>query len=141
VSTGAKEDESSTGCIWAVGFHHVTARSWLARILKLMNRILLKFSHFFSGCSKPRITETADTEPADMRAHLYYNPLRHLELLAQLLSVNYKTMDIICKHEKCQLKFNKIMNSIEISGTECKGTGEYYQKAHIRNNKTCFNHV
>jgi hypothetical protein len=29
VSTGAKEDESSTGRIWAAGFHHVTAGSRL----------------------------------------------------------------------------------------------------------------
>jgi hypothetical protein len=31
MSTGAKEDESSTGRSWAAGFHHVTARSLLAR--------------------------------------------------------------------------------------------------------------
>jgi hypothetical protein len=39
VSTGANKDESSTGRIWAAGFHHVTARSRLARVLKLMNRL------------------------------------------------------------------------------------------------------
>jgi len=27
VSTGKKEDESSTGRVWAAGFHHVTVRS------------------------------------------------------------------------------------------------------------------
>jgi len=31
VSTGTKEDKSSTGRVWAAGFHHVTARSCLAR--------------------------------------------------------------------------------------------------------------
>jgi hypothetical protein len=41
VSTGAKKDESSTGRVWAVGFHHVTACSRLARVLKLMNRLFL----------------------------------------------------------------------------------------------------
>jgi hypothetical protein len=41
VSTGAKEDESSTGHVWAAGFHHVTARSCLAHVLKLMNRVFL----------------------------------------------------------------------------------------------------
>jgi hypothetical protein len=41
VSTGAKEDESSTGRVGAAGFHHVTAHSRLARVLKLMNRLLL----------------------------------------------------------------------------------------------------
>jgi hypothetical protein len=30
VSTGAKEDESSTGRVWAIGFQHVTARFRLA---------------------------------------------------------------------------------------------------------------
>jgi hypothetical protein len=33
VSTGPKEDESGTGCIWAAGFHHVTACSRLVRVL------------------------------------------------------------------------------------------------------------
>jgi hypothetical protein len=32
---GTKEDESSTGRVWAAGFHHVTARSRLAHVLKL----------------------------------------------------------------------------------------------------------
>jgi hypothetical protein len=39
VSTGAKEDESSTGRVWPAGFHHVMARSRLTGILKLMNLI------------------------------------------------------------------------------------------------------
>jgi hypothetical protein len=38
---GAKEDESSTGHVWAAGFHHVTACSHLARVLKLMNCLFL----------------------------------------------------------------------------------------------------
>jgi len=38
---GTKGDESSIGRIWAGGFHHVTARSRLARVLKLMNRLFL----------------------------------------------------------------------------------------------------
>jgi hypothetical protein len=39
MGTGTKEDESSTGRVWAAGFHHVTARSRLARVLKVMNRL------------------------------------------------------------------------------------------------------
>jgi hypothetical protein len=46
VSTGAMEDESSTGRVWAAGFHHVTARSRLACVLKLINR-LFNFPIFF----------------------------------------------------------------------------------------------
>jgi len=34
---GTKEDESSTGHIWAAAFHHDMVRSPLARVLKLMN--------------------------------------------------------------------------------------------------------
>jgi hypothetical protein len=48
VSTGTKEDESSTGRASAAGFHHVTTRSRLARVLKLTNRLFLQFS-FFGG--------------------------------------------------------------------------------------------
>jgi hypothetical protein len=40
-STRAKEDESSTGGVWAAGFYHVTARSLLAGVLKLTNRLVL----------------------------------------------------------------------------------------------------
>jgi hypothetical protein len=39
LSTGAKEDESSTGRVWADGVHHVTTRSRLVRVLKLMNHL------------------------------------------------------------------------------------------------------
>jgi hypothetical protein len=41
MGTGTKEDESSTGCVWAAGFHHVMARSCLARILKLVDCLFL----------------------------------------------------------------------------------------------------
>jgi hypothetical protein len=54
VGTATKEDESSTGRVWAVGFHDVMARSRLARVLKLMNCVFLIFN-FFLGCSKPRL--------------------------------------------------------------------------------------
>jgi hypothetical protein len=38
---GAKEGESSTGCIRAAGFHHVMAHSHLVGVLKLTNRLFL----------------------------------------------------------------------------------------------------
>ena len=41
VGAGTKEDESSTGRVWAAGFHHVTARSRLPRVLIFMNRLFL----------------------------------------------------------------------------------------------------
>jgi len=41
VGTGTKEAESSIGRVRAAGFHHVTARSRLARVLKLMYRLFL----------------------------------------------------------------------------------------------------
>jgi hypothetical protein len=65
VSAGANEDESSTGRVWAAGFHHGTVRSRLTRVLKLINRLFLKFSNFFGS----RLT--ADTESVDTGARLY----------------------------------------------------------------------
>jgi hypothetical protein len=48
VGTGTKEDESSTGRVWAAGFHNVMAHCRLAAVLKLTNRLfLLFFSIFF----------------------------------------------------------------------------------------------
>jgi hypothetical protein len=41
VNMGAKEDDLSIGHVWTAGFNHVTARSRLERILKLMNRLFL----------------------------------------------------------------------------------------------------
>jgi hypothetical protein len=41
MSTGAKEDESTTGHVWAAGFYHVTARSHLVHVLKRMNGLFL----------------------------------------------------------------------------------------------------
>ena len=46
VGTGTKEDESSTGRVWAAGSHHVTARSRLARVFKLMKFYFLIFQLF-----------------------------------------------------------------------------------------------
>jgi len=41
VGTGTKGDESNTGRVWVAGFHHVSARSRFARVLKLRNRLFL----------------------------------------------------------------------------------------------------
>jgi hypothetical protein len=41
VSTGAKEDESSKGRVWGVGFQYVTARSRLVGVLKLVKRLFI----------------------------------------------------------------------------------------------------
>jgi len=38
---GTKEDESSTGHVWAAGFCHVMARSHLVHILKLINHLFI----------------------------------------------------------------------------------------------------
>jgi hypothetical protein len=47
VGTGTKEDKSSTGRVCAAGFHHVMARSPLARVFKLMKRVFFNFPIFF----------------------------------------------------------------------------------------------
>jgi len=39
--TGTKEDESSTGRVWAARFHHITARSRLPCVLKRMSRLFI----------------------------------------------------------------------------------------------------
>jgi hypothetical protein len=67
MDVGTKEAESSTGCVWAAGFHQITARSLLACILKLMNVYFFNFP-FFLDCGKPPITETADNDSADTGA-------------------------------------------------------------------------
>ena len=41
VVMGTKEVESSTGRVWAGGFHRVMARSRFTRVFKLKNRLLL----------------------------------------------------------------------------------------------------
>jgi hypothetical protein len=41
VSMGPKEDESSTGRVWAAGFHHVMDLSHLAGVLKRINCLFL----------------------------------------------------------------------------------------------------
>jgi len=41
VGTGTREDEGSAGRIWAAGFCHVTARSRLVRVLKLMDLLFI----------------------------------------------------------------------------------------------------
>jgi hypothetical protein len=46
VGMGTKEDESSTGRVWAAGFYRVMARCCLVRVLKLMNH-LFNFQIFF----------------------------------------------------------------------------------------------
>ena len=54
-----QRNESSTGRVWAAGFHHVMACSCLACILNLMNHLFLPFPKFFSGHSKPQIQKSA----------------------------------------------------------------------------------
>jgi hypothetical protein len=64
LGTGTKKYESNTGRVWAAGFHHVTARSLLARGLKLMNRYFYNFQY----CCGQR--STADNESVDTGARL-----------------------------------------------------------------------
>jgi len=54
--------------------------------------------------------------------------LKHQELLAQLFSVNYKTMDTICKHVKCQLKFNEIKKALTFQAQNAKEKENTFKK-------------
>jgi hypothetical protein len=55
VGTGTKEDVSSTGRVWAAGFHHVTARSRLPIVFETYEPFISLIFHFFSGSGKQRI--------------------------------------------------------------------------------------
>jgi hypothetical protein len=52
VGAGTKEDESSTGRVWAAGFNHVTARSRSSRVFKLMKLYFFNFPIFFRAAAK-----------------------------------------------------------------------------------------
>jgi hypothetical protein len=67
VGTGIKEDKSSNWCIWAAGFHHVTACSHLVRVLNNMNHFFSLIFQIYSGHGKLRINETVNTG-----VHLYF---------------------------------------------------------------------
>jgi hypothetical protein len=47
VGTGTKEDESSTGRVWAAGFHHVTVHYRLEFFETYESFIYLFFKFFF----------------------------------------------------------------------------------------------
>jgi hypothetical protein len=51
VGTGTKEDESSIGCVWTAGFHHVTARFRLARFETYEPFISLFFFRAGNNCN------------------------------------------------------------------------------------------
>jgi hypothetical protein len=50
VGTGKKKDKSSTGRVWTIGFHHVTARSRLAHFETFGSVNSLNFQFFFVPC-------------------------------------------------------------------------------------------
>jgi hypothetical protein len=60
---GGKEYELSTGRVWAAGFHHVTVRSRLARVLKLTKLLFFNVLLF-------RLT--VDTELVDTGARVCF---------------------------------------------------------------------
>jgi hypothetical protein len=92
MDTGTKEDESSTGHIWPTGFHHVTARSHLACVLKLMN-------FFLEG--ERRITETAYTESMGTGARLYTHDTQ--QCLPVFLAMVFALLPYILTHFKSAL--------------------------------------
>jgi hypothetical protein len=47
VSTGAKEDESSTGWVLATGFHHVTVRSRFGALFEAYEPFISLIFNFF----------------------------------------------------------------------------------------------
>jgi hypothetical protein len=53
VGAATTESESSAGRVWAAGFHHVTARSRLSRVLKVMDCVFL-LSLIYLGAAELR---------------------------------------------------------------------------------------
>jgi hypothetical protein len=70
VGTGTKEDEPSTGHVWAAVFHHVTVRSRLARVLKLMNGLFISIYNFFSDRGKAQLLEQCIRGHDCIRCHM-----------------------------------------------------------------------
>jgi len=79
-----QEDYSSTGRVWAAGFHRVTVHSRLARILKIMNRLCFFF--FPPGCGKPPVLHFSHVEHE--RSSLYFSSttFRNFPGISDLLS-------------------------------------------------------
>jgi hypothetical protein len=57
VSTGAKEDESSTWRVWAAGFYNDTARSPFVRVLKLRELFFISCTVHFQAMWKSKPTK------------------------------------------------------------------------------------
>jgi hypothetical protein len=68
VITGAKGNDSSTGHIWVVRFHHVTAFFSLGVRSESYGTFISLIINYFSGRGIPRIIETTDTESANTEA-------------------------------------------------------------------------
>jgi hypothetical protein len=102
VGTVTKEGESTTGYVWAAGFHHVMARSCLACILKLMNHFF-NFPIFFSGHSKPHITETADTESTGTGVRHYVGVTSKLSSSEMPAVISY--VDVVSRNKILKEKF------------------------------------
>jgi hypothetical protein len=61
VSTGTKEDKSSTRRVWSAGVHHVTGPFSLGGRFESYEPFIYLIFNFFSGRGKPRINEAVDT--------------------------------------------------------------------------------
>jgi hypothetical protein len=85
VGTGTKENESSHGRVWAAGFHYVTARSRLARVLKIGNPLFLSFSYvYFSAAVKCVSRDTAVLKKSLKRLYYVRRKKFKLEVLDRL---------------------------------------------------------
>jgi hypothetical protein len=94
MSTGTKEDESSTGRVWAAGYHNVTALSLLVGGLKSTKRLVF-FSNFCAGRDKPRILNRLIREHIfnmSGKSEIYINTNK-LNLLAfKIIAVLHNTL-------------------------------------------------
>jgi hypothetical protein len=89
MSMGAKEGESSTGHIWAAGFHHVMARSHLAHILKLITVYFFNFQIFFLAAVNPRYRING------YKAHLYLDTVLMVIKLKCICFVGHEALTVV----------------------------------------------
>jgi hypothetical protein len=80
VGTETVKDKSSTGRVWSVGIHHVTAAFSLGARFEIHEPFISLSFPNFGGRGKPRVTETADTESAHTGhdCSVVYNTLKRV---------------------------------------------------------------
>jgi hypothetical protein len=111
MGTGTEEDKSSTGHIWATGFHCVTAHSWLT-FWNLQTDYFFSFQTFCGGRSQPQILNQQIWEH-DCTAQKHET--QQIVDLVDLL-VAEGLLPIVCKKELPSVTFSLKYGEINCTG-------------------------